>query len=173
MYENGLVVDVAGSRMYTSGHPENSVHLEACSGCREGHASCCGKDCANFGAKGAKLAICPSGSKLIASCEACEGSVHCTGTPARPKLRPTAKLTLLESSVVPAGGTVTLAAEVNGVEKGRLTTLEVAISSSIAEVGLVSVGEMRLNPTLGKAPLVLINPTDRDVTLGEGMLAAY
>ena len=173
LYENGLVVDVAGSRMYTSGHPENSVHLEACSGCREGHASCCGKGCANFGAKGATLAICSSSSKLIASCEACEGSVHCTGAPAKPKPRPTAKLTLLESSVVPAGETVILAAEVNGVEKGRLTTLEVAISSSIAEVGLVSVGEMRLNPTLGKAPLVLMNPTDRDVTLWEGMLAAY
>ena len=70
------------------------------------------------------------------------------------------------------GETVTLAAVVEGVEKGRLTTLEVAVSPALAAAGLVSVSEMRLNPTLGQAPLVLKNTTSRAVELRQGQEVA-
>ena len=173
MYENGLVVDVGGSQMYQRDHPEQAVPLQACDGCSKGRSPCSGQGCAKFDMPSAQLAVCSDGRTLTALCGTCQGTVPCTDLPRKPKARPAAKLTLPESFTVPAGETVTLAAVVDGVEKGRLTTLEVAVSPALSEAGLVSVSEMRLNPTLGKAPLVLKNTTDRAVELRKGQEVAH
>ena len=121
---------------------------------------------------GARFAVRPDGRSLIALCDDCEGEVQCFKTSRERRPSSTVTLTLPESAVVPAGETVVLAAVVGGVEDGRLSTLEVTVAPGLAAAGLVSVGEMRLNPTLDRAPLVLMNPTGEDVRLRAGQEVA-
>ena len=172
MYQNQLVVDVGGSLMYRSGHPEQAVPLIACDSCRSRQAPCCGPSCPGGKMAGARFAVRPDGRSLIALCDDCEGEVQCVKTSRERRPSSTVTLTLPESAVVPAGETVVLAAVVGGVEDGRLSTLEVTVAPGLAAAGLVSVGEMRLNPTLDRAPLVLMNPTGEDVRLRAGQEVA-